>query len=512
MNKAKLYMFICVSILAFSISSTLALYIWRSTTSAIVKLEVCAPTITFVGGPTINGEDLVPALSKENGLKKEIKVKLNKLCQDDDSAVMNLYMSLDLLPKELQEETFIYELYQEDKLIISDNFKGKSEGETVTLLENGTVTDKELKYTLYIYVDGKKDNPIAMSNKPFRFNLYGEGTDAIYEENYIRATEIVENEESIFLNTDIKRKDIESITTVDNNIVPDGIYKSFDISSKGDRSVILWYEDSNSNNLYEIYMGSNSGLIKLNTSSSYLFAYLTNATEMDLSKLDTSKVSAMSYMFNGCSSLISLNLSNFNTENVTYTACMFYSCKSLISLNLSSFNTSEVINMNSMFYNCSNLVELNLNNFDTSKVHSIGYMFSGCSSLTNLDLSSFNTKSITYMSGMFYGCNSLTNLDLSNFDTSSVISMNNMFYNCSSLTNIDLSNFDTSKVTNMSAMFYNCKNLMELDFRNADFYNVTDYDSMFVGSYNNITVYVKDTTQSDWLLERFPKLENIVVV
>ncbi len=615
MNKAKLYMFISISILVFSISSTLALYIWRSTTNAIVNLEVCAPIITFVGGSTINGEGLIPVLSKENGLKKEISVKLNKLCQDGDSAIMNLYMTLDLLPKELQEDTFIYELYQEDKLIISDNFKGKSEGKNVTLLENEIVTDKELKYTLYIYIDGKKDNPIAMSNKPFKFSLYGEGEDAIYEENYIRATGDT-NADSLFLNTDIKREEIESIKTVDTNIVPESISKSFDISSKGDGSVMLWYEDANSNNLYEVYMGSSSGQIKLNANSRYLFANLTNAIEIDLSKLETSKVTNMSYMFSNCNNLanldisnfdtskvtsmqmmfaycykvLNLDVSNFNTSKVTDMSGMFDGCKNITSLNLSNFNTSSVIDMNSMFtacfslttldlsnfdtskvismyqmfrncstlvnldlrnfsnlevndmismfrdcpclvnidlssfytpsvtnmasmfHGCSSLKSLNLSNFDTSNVNDMRRMFTGCSSLISLDLSKFKTEKVTTMWQMFMDCSSLITLDLSNFDTSSVIGMSDMFRGCTNLTNLNLSSFTTEKVTNMSVMFGDCKNLKEIDFRNADFLNVTDYSSMFAGVPASSYIYVKDTTQKEWLLERFPNYKNIVVV
>ncbi len=589
MNKAKLYMLICISILVFSISGSLAWVIWRSTTNAIVKLEVCAPTITFVGDATINGENLSPTTSREKALKKDIRVKLNKLCQDGDSAIMNMYMTLDLLPKELQEDTFIYELYRGEELIISGNFKDKSEGETITLLENEVITDRELKYTLYIYIDGKRENPLTMSDKSFRFYLYGEGTDAIYEENYLRSNNVNVDSDSLFLNTDITRGEIESVKTVDNNIVPEGINKSFDISSKGDGSVMLWYEDSNNNNLYEVYMGSSSGLIKLNNGAN-LFRGFTNVTEIDLSKLDTSNATDMHYMFATCFSLISLDISNFNTSKVTDMNRMFYKCYLLTDLDLSNFDTSSVIKMPEMFIECSNLTNLDISNFNTEKVTTMYGMFNSCSRLVNLNISNFNTKNVTNMEAFFYACRSLTNLDISNFDTSNVTDMSNMFRGCSNLkelnvsnfitkevtnmesmfqdcsllTNLDLSSFDTGKVDNMYNMFskcfnlvniklnsfntknvnnmsymfdscssltslnlssfdtYNvtntvcmfrsCTNLKEIDFRNADFSNVTSYNNMFASVSTSSHVYVKDSIQRDWLLERFPKFENIVVV
>lgn len=53
-------------------------------------------------------------------------------------------------------------------------------------------------------------------------------------------------------------------------------------------------------------------------------------TSLDLSNLDTSKVTNMGYMFRSCISLTSLNLGNFDTSKVTKMDWVFYNCPSLI--------------------------------------------------------------------------------------------------------------------------------------------------------------------------------------
>ncbi|MBQ9314743.1 MAG: BspA family leucine-rich repeat surface protein [Clostridia bacterium] len=94
--------------------------------------------------------------------------------------------------------------------------------------------------------------------------------------------------------------------------------------------------------------------------TAYWFYGMTNVTEMDLAKLDTSAVTTMQSMFYDCRSLINLDLSNFNTSAVTSMNGMFYQCNSLTSLDLSSFNTSTVTTMQSMFSGCTNLSSIKL--------------------------------------------------------------------------------------------------------------------------------------------------------
>ena len=518
MNKYKLYMILGIILLVLSITGSLAYYVWSSSTTSIAG-NLCLPEIYFTGGATINGK-LKPVSSKEEGLIKEIEVNLHKTC-NNDTAVMNLYLSLDLLPTTLQENTFVYELYNgNNERISSGNFSDKKQGDIITLASNEIVTSDVSIYTLYIYIDGNRDNPITMSNNSFRFNIYGEGTGAIYKENVIQnETTQPSSSSSTFLNTEVLRNQIESITIEKNNIVPNDAKYSKDISSKQDGSVMLWYTDKDNNSLYEVSIGSENGSLEANTNGSGMFAYLDNVDTLDLTGLDTSNMTSMSYMFYNSNSLKSVNLSNFNTSKLLYANNMFNGCTSLESLDLSNFNTSKVTNFSNMFRDCQKMKEINLSNFDTSSATTFANLFHNCSSLTTLDLSSFNTNKVTYMGSMFYNCSSLTSLDLSNFNTSNVINMGyGMFYNCKSLKELDLSNFDTKKVidfsdmfngcsslenielssfdttnaTNMANMFYNCKSLKQLDLSSFNTSKVTNMSKMFLQNNEINTIYVSE--------------------
>ena len=518
MNKYKLYMIFGIVLLGLSITGSLAYYIWSSTTTSISG-NLCLPEIYFTGGATINSK-LKPVSSKEEGLIKEIEVNLHKTC-NNDTAVMNLYLSLDLLPTALQENTFVYELYNgNNERISSGNFSDKKQGDTITLASNEIVTSDVSIYTLYIYIDGNRDNPITMSNNSFRFNIYGEGTGAIYKENVIQnETTQPSSSSSTFLNTEVLRNQIESITIEKNNIVPNDAKYSKDISSKQDGSVMLWYTDKDNNSLYEVSIGSENGSLEANTNGSGMFSYLDNVDTLDLTGLDTSNMTSMSYMFYNSNSLKSINLSNFNTSKLLYANNMFNGCTSLESLDLSNFNTSKVTNFSNMFRDCQKMKEINLSNFDTSSATTFANLFHNCSSLTTLDLSSFNTNKVTYMGSMFYNCSSLTSLDLSNFNTSNVINMGyGMFYNCKSLKELDLSNFDTKKAidfsdmfngcsslenielssfdttnaTNMANMFYNCKSLKQLDLSSFNTSKVTNMSKMFLQNNEINTIYVSE--------------------
>ena len=518
MNKYKLYMILGIILLVLSITGSLAYYVWSSSTTSIAG-NLCLPEIYFTGGATINGK-LKPVSSKEEGLIKEIEVNLHKTC-NNDTAVMNLYLSLDLLPTTLQENTFVYELYNgNNERISSGNFSDKKQGDTITLASNEIVTSDVSIYTLYIYIDGNRDNPITMSNNSFRFNIYGEGTGAIYKENVIQnETTQPSSSSSTFLNTEVLRNQIESITIEKNNIVPNDAKYSKDISSKQDGSVMLWYTDKDNNSLYEVSIGSENGSLEANTNGSGMFSYLDNVDTLDLTGLDTSNMTSMTYMFYNSNSLKSINLSNFNTSKLLYANNMFNGCTSLESLDLSNFNTSKVTNFSNMFRDCQKMKEINLSNFDTSSATTFANLFHNCSSLTTLDLSSFNTNKVTYMGSMFYNCSSLTSLDLSNFNTSNVINMGyGMFYNCKSLKELDLSNFDTKKVidfsdmfngcsslenielssfdttnaTNMANMFYNCKSLKQLDLSSFNTSKVTNMSKMFLQNNEINTIYVSE--------------------
>ena len=504
LKKYKLYIIIGVSILILSVGGTLAYYIWSSNTNAIVNTEVCTPTVTFAGGSTINGVDIVPVLTKEEGTIKDIEVKKNSTCNRD--VTMNLYLELTTFPTELSDSSFKYELYKnsETMAIVSGNFANKEQGNTITLLSNQILNTSKDTYTLYIYIDGNVDNPGTMAGKNFLFKLWGSGEGAIYKENVITTPDSATGSTSKFFNTEVMREEIQSLTIAEDNTVPDtpGVV-SKDISQNKDGTVMLWYtpkevasSDGSTKTMYDMWIGGENGVLQTGTNASGMFAYLTNIEKLDLSKLDTSYITNMSKMFYMSSGLKSIDLSNFNTSNVTNMNGMFWGCSSLPALDLKTFNTSKVTDMNNMFAECSNITELDLSNFDTSNVttmgnpysYSYGGMFRNCKSLKKLNVSSFNTSKVKTMSNMFQGCSSETTLDLSNFDTSNVTAMASMFQGCSNLTTLDLSNFNTSKVTLMNNMFYGCSNLTTLDLSSFNTGSVTNMVFLFYGCSNLTTL------------------------
>ena len=217
------------------------------------------------------------------------------------------------------------------------------------------------------------------------------------------------------------------------------------------------------------------------TSMSSMFYNCTSLATLDVSSWDASSVTYMSGMFDGCKSLTTLDVSSWDTSKATSMSGMFDGCKSLASLDVSAWDTSSVTSMSSMFYNCTSLATLDVSSWDASSVTYMPYMFYGCSSLATLDVSHFNTSSATDMSYMFYGCSSLATLDVSHFDTSKVKNMSTMFYSCKSLATLDVSHFDTSKVTNISFMFSSCSSLTDLDVSGWDTSSVTNMSAMFQG-------------------------------
>ena len=215
------------------------------------------------------------------------------------------------------------------------------------------------------------------------------------------------------------------------------------------------------------------------TSMSGMFSGNSELASLDVSNFDTSNVTSMFYMFEKNSSLTSLDLSHFNTSNVTTMSGMFSNCSKLVDLNISSFNTSKVVDMSSMFQWNASLESLDLRNFDTRNVTKMSYMFSYCRKLKNLNVSSFNTSRVYHMSSMFRDDDSLLSLDLSNFDTSNVKYMERMFEGCSSLTNLNVSSFNTSRVTTMESMFQSCRSLPYLNISNFDTSRVIYMNGMF---------------------------------
>ena len=238
-----------------------------------------------------------------------------------------------------------------------------------------------------------------------------------------------------YLRSNVVKNKIESIKFVKGQVPTSGIIEQFDASEAEDSSIIGYYTDEDSNDMYELTISSEVK-IEANSNSSRLFSELSKVKEIKFENFDTSQVKNMGSMFHNCSSLISLDVSKFDTSQVTNMFGMFENCSSLISLDLSKFDTSQVTNMRYMFYECSSLTSLDVSNFDTSQVTNMSAMFLECSGLTSLDVSKFDTSKVTNMSMMFYTCNSLRKIYVSEYNettdkgwtTKNVTDSRDMFY------------------------------------------------------------------------------------
>ena len=212
-----------------------------------------------------------------------------------------------------------------------------------------------------------------------------------------------------------------------------------------------------------------------------MFKDLSNVNVLDVTRFDTSKVTNMSSMFENVSKVINLDVTHFNTINVMYMSSMFKGMSNLKYLDVTHFDTSSVIGMDFMFEGLSNLTELDVTKFNTSNVVNMSSMFRGMSKLLNLDLTHFDTSKVWNMSYMFYGLVNLRAIDLRHFNTSKTLDMNFMFKGMSNLTNLDVSHFDTSKVFYMLGMFEDLSELTSLDISNFDTTKVKNMNNILFG-------------------------------
>lgn len=273
---------------------------------------------------------------------------------------------------------------------------------------------------------------------------------------YIMAPKKSASATSLFWDSPINANQVRSISFVNSSQIIANASDPFSLNGDGDvtmRYVKNGKADDGIIDLYDVYVGSPSGIVQASNNNDYvmgLFQYLTNCLSINLQGLDTSELTSMNYMFRGSSKLTSLNLDSFDTSKVKTMISMFEGCNSLSdTLNVSSFSTSKVENMAAMFYGCSKLTSIDgLTSFTTSSTTSIGYMFFGCENLTSLDLSSFNTKKVTTMTKTFFNCENLTTIYVSDLWTiNAVTSGEDMFYNCSALVGQNGTKYNSSNIS-----------------------------------------------------------------
>ncbi len=97
-----------------------------------------------------------------------------------------------------------------------------------------------------------------------------------------------------FFGTSIQRMQIEEIQFTDNIQIPEDAIGSFDVSEKQNESVISWYTDRNADQMYEVVIAQEGGVVA-NPDSSHLFADVGWVSGME--HFYTTGVKDMSYMF-----------------------------------------------------------------------------------------------------------------------------------------------------------------------------------------------------------------------
>lgn len=274
----------------------------------------------------------------------------------------------------------------------------------------------------YIVVE-QSDSKLVINNiSSNTINITNEEVPTIISSQYNG-----EDNKYYFAGGPIANSQIESIKFVTNP--KEVLGTKWDASENGDNSVIAGYIDSNGNELYEIYVASNSDkTTKVYTpeDASYMFYECSNLTTIDIQNLGTSKTTNMNSMFAMCTNVTTLELQNLDTSNVEDMENMFFGCENLETLDISNFITAKVTTMSNMFQNCRKLIELNISNFNTSQVTNMSYMFCNCSSLRSIYVSEYNettgkgwtTKNVTDSDNMFTGATKLVGGNGTKFNSS----------------------------------------------------------------------------------------------
>ena len=256
------------------------------------------------------------------------------------------------------------------------------------------------------------------------------------------------------------KENITSVSFVNSATVPGDAVDSWNVSEavseSGDETVMAWIT-GNKTDGYALSIGAN-GTVYANYNSSYLFAGFTRLTTIDFNNFNTSMVINAEGMFQGCSNLKTIK--GLILNKVTNTSKMFQNCTSLTSetLDLSGLNTTKVTDMSYMFAG-SGLSNLDLSNFITENVTTMNSMFAGCSSLETLNIDGFNTRKVINMENMFNGT-AFTELDLCSFDTRKVKKIDGIFSDMKNLDIVKVSDkwqvsedaniFDGSKITEVT--------------------------------------------------------------
>lgn len=197
-----------------------------------------------------------------------------------------------------------------------------------------------------------------------------------------------------------------------------------------------------------------------------LFACTPASTTLDLSMMNTSKVTDMTRMFSECKTPY-LDLSGFDVSNVTTMERMFHYCTSEI--NIDGWDTSKLTNATYMF--SFSACSIDISKLDFSNVTNVTYMFNNANT-DRIILTGPGFPKITSFERVFYQASGTT-LDLSSWDITNITDLNN-FLGFAGYKTIDLTGWKTTKVTNMNSIFYYLSSLEKLIMPDWDMTNTTN--------------------------------------
>ena len=217
--------------------------------------------------------------------------------------------------------------------------------------------------------DGSQLHPYKVNNVVAYEGFYDDNSG-----DYLKSFATNFNDTCALGNNAILKDNIKRVYTVTSNTVPNDAISSWDVSGKQNGSVMAYVKNSDTEGMYDLYIGQDGGVIA-NRDSSALLEYYHNMVEADLSNLIIDNTEIIDFIFHGCTSLTALDLSGWNTSNITSMNALFRDLSNLTTLNLTGWNTSNVINMGFMFNGCSKLATLDLSSFDMSKVTNTYAMF-----------------------------------------------------------------------------------------------------------------------------------------
>ena len=195
--------------------------------------------------------------------------------------------------------------------------------------------------------------------------------------------------------------------------------------------------------------------VKAGTKIQGLFQYCSNLVSIEgLENLDTSNTTNMQNLFN-YSGIKSVDLSKLDTSKVTTFIHMFAGCENLEYVNLVGVDTSSLRSAYNMFAGTGN-VDVNWGTFDLSGVDA-NDLFYG-SQIESIDLSTIITSSKTDLYGAFCNCTNLKEANLSGVKSER---FGYMFYENRSLVSVDMSGVEFG-TQYQGYMFYGCVNLKEV--------------------------------------------------